>query len=752
MSKTHLLIVCFMFLSLPVLAQEFGCAKDTILFTEDFGGNDPNDQAELYWYELIRKFKQFPRLSEEFISANSLNLWKKWEMNPNIHHPVIDHTFPKDPNRGYFLQVNRIVLPNHPPFYSAVIDSLHSGQKLAVSFYHNQVYCREYIQQFMKEHPNYIPLSIQIEFFDAKTGKLLNTYTSPPLQPDTIHECSELVDWEKIETFYVVPKGISAMKVGLNFHDNCAIMFGEVIFIDDIEIKVPVPSVDIIATDTVCAGTKNILKAEYSNQGYLSEPLSYQWYFSPDSIIWEPLLDGNNTEYKFKAQPSHAGWYCVKVSGLDDEEDKCLTSDPFKLYVIEDCPPVQCADGKLLFREDFGGEGLTVSDVTAHEAIYSTTIEDVCVGSELSFFAHVSAERLLFRLVNPDTGEELAVYETGELQEDASQPSSQQHLVGMNYTVQEGVERIQLTIYNNTASTTGNTIIIHDVEIRLCIEPVTISAVTPACRKNAFTLEAQYDNYGILRSPEYQWSYSQDNVSWEILATGTGSDYSIPQVHKSSEGWYRVSVAETGNSDNPHCRTESEPFFLVTRYCNTAVTQSVDTAVCDTLLPLTWRAHEWYGKGSFVDTIKDLDDDDSVHLVLSLDTFKCERLYPIVVNKYNWVLLCDQVTLRRLFGNMVIAGYQWYKDGKPVPSATEDDYSEQNELHGSYQLVIRLSDGSYVWSTIVEILDTPEPAPVRVQIYDSRGMSVQAGHVTHGIYLYRYEQGGRVWTEKKLIQ
>lgn len=743
-----------MFLSLPMLAQELGCAKDTVLFTDDFGGNDPTDRADLWWHDLKQELKEFPRLSEVFITFMVLNLSKKQNGTPNIHHPVIDHTFPGDPDRGYFLEVHHASLPDHPPFYSVVIDSLQRGQILAVSFYVNQAHCREHMQQFREEHPKYIPLSMQIEFFEAKTGEHLNTYTSPPMLPDTIHECSEFADWVRIETLYVVPKGISAMKVELNFQENWGYKTydGDDIYIDDVEIKVLVPSVNILATDTVCAGTKNILKAKYSNQGYLSTPLNYQWYFSPDSITWEPLPEGNNAEYKFKAQPSNAGWYCVQVSSSDEEDDKCVLSDPFKLYVIEDCPPVQCADGKLLFREDFGGEGLTVSDVTAHEAIYSTTIEDVCAGSELSFFAHVSAERLLFRLVNPDTGEELAAYETGELQEDASQPSSQQQLAGMNYTVQEGVERIQLTIYNNTASTTNNTIIIHDVEIRLCIEPVTINAAWFACRKKAFALKAQYDNYGILRSPEYQWSYSQDNVSWEILATGTGSDYSIPQVHKSSEGWYRVSVAETGNSNNPHCRTESEPFFLATRYCNTAVTQSVDTAVCDTLFPLTWRTHEWYSTGSRIDTLKDIDDDDSVHLVLSLDTFKCERLYPIVVNKYNWVLLCDQVTLRRLFGNMVIAGYQWYKDGKPVPSATEDDYSEQNELHGSYQLVIRLSDGSYVWSTIVEILDTPEPAPVRVQIYDSRGVPVRENQVTYGIYLYRYEQGGRVWTEKKLIQ
>lgn len=122
-----------------------------------------------------------------------------------------------------------------------------------------------------------------------------------------------------------------------------------------------------------------------------------------------------------------------------------------------------------------------------------------------------------------------------------------------------------------------------------------------------------------------------------------------------------------------------------------------------------------------------------MHLVLSLDTFKCERLYPFVVNKYNWVLLCDNEVLRQLFPDQTALTFQWFKDGEAVSGATEDDYSEQNELHGSYQLVIRLSDGSYVWSTIVEILDTPEPAPVRVQIYDSRGTPVREkpSHLRH---------------------
>ena len=742
-------------ISLYVNAQTTAIVDDRVIFHDDFGGNDPKDP--LFYTGSTPNIVNYSNSGGEHLHQGEFVITKKGYDDNGKLHLQDDYTYFGDFSRGYFLEIYVDNSLQAEPFYQVRIDNLEKyiGQPISISYCVANVRCLAALpEETAANSPTYCP-SIYTSAYNVDNQEFIRQIGTAPISMDEVISCEKSASWFQYSgTINPLPPGISAIDL-LFYGRDQHLRPGERVFaIDDIDVRWAVPQVTVTGLDTVCVGTKNIFAAHFENHNYLQEPIVYQWLFSSDSLNWEPVPEGEKTELKLKALPHHSGWYRMMISGMntDGTNQLHLTSDPFKLYVIEDCPPVQCADGKLLFREDFGGESLNVSDVTAHEAIYSTTIEDVCAGSELSFFAHVSAERLLFRLVNPDTGEELAAYETGELQEDASQPSSQQHLAGMNYTVQEGVERIQLTIYNNTASTTGNTIIIHDVEIRLCLEPVTISAVTPACRKNAFTLEAQYDNYGILHSPEYQWSYSQDNVSWEILATGTGSDYSIPQVHKSSEGWYRVSVAETGNSNNPHCRTESEPFFLVTRYCNTAVTQSVDTAVCDTLLPLTWRAHEWYGKGSFVDTIKDLDDDDSVHLVLSLDTFFCERLYPLIVNKYNWQLLCDNEVLRRLFPDQTALTFQWFKDGEAVPGATEDDYSEQNELHGSYQLVIRLSDGSYVWSTIVEILDTPEPAPVRVQIYDSRGMPVRENQVTYGIYLYRYEQGGRVWTEKKLIQ
>ena len=515
------------------------------------------------------------------------------------------------------------------------------------------------------------------------------------------------------------------------------------------------PPITIHAIDTVCVDTKNILVSQYDNNGYLQEPLSYQWYFSSDSISWEAMPEGNDKELKLKAKPKHTGWYKVKITGAtaDEEDLQCVVSDPFKLFVIDDCPPIQCEDGILLFREDFGGEGKVFHNTGSHEALYTTTIEDLCAGTDLSFIAHVSRQRMLFRLTNADTGEEVGVYETGDIPFDDTQPAPQWHQVGMNYRVQEGVSRVTLTIYNNAVGNTGNDFAIEDVEVRLCLEPVTIKDENPICRKKDYTLQALYDNYGILESPEYQWTYSPDSLSWNVLQLGPKPSYTIPVVHKSDEGWYRVVVADEGNTDKPNCRTVSEPFRLQTAYCNTAVLQPVDTAVCDTLMPVMWRGHLWENTELlFVDTLRDFEDDDSLYLHLSLDTFYCEKLYPVIVNKYNWQLLLDNVAFRRIFPDRQPATFQWYKDSRAIPDATNETYSEEKELMGAYQLAMTLDNGLYVKSIIIHIRDTVEPEQVVLRIYNSSGMLVGDPAGTPGFYLYYYREGDRVWTEKKIIR
>ena len=297
--------------------------------------------------------------------------------------------------------------------------------------------------------------------------------------------------------------------------------------------------------------------------------------------------------------------------------------------------------------------------------------------------------------------------------------------------------------------------------------------------------------------------------------------YTIPVVHRSHEGWYRVTVADVGNMEQPNCRETSEPFKLATQYCNTAVDQYIDTTACDTLLyyDLTWRGHVWPKAGTVVDTLRDIDIDDSVYVhktlqtkiccpdirtfrvdsavcdsllpflwfyqdtmllfsdigeqeveyphwrwencigevhTLALDTFHCERLYPIIVNKYNWQLLLDYVAFRRFFPDMHPLEFQWFKDSVAIEGANADDYAEENELHGVFQLRIKLDEvvdnhDEYIWSNILDILPTSGSAPIIKRIYNNNGILVSEDKMTHGVYLILYQQGDKVWTEKKVV-
>jgi hypothetical protein len=193
--------------------------------------------------------------------------------------------------------------------------------------------------------------------------------------------------------------------------------------------------------------------------------------------------------------------------------------------------------------------------------------------------------------------------------------------------------------------------------------------------------------------------------------------------------------------------------------CPEGIMLTFDTLVCDTLMPFIWTI----GSQTFVFERVETQERELPHskwtmctdtgYVVRLDTFHCERLYPLIVNKYNWQLLLDNVTLRRLFPDRTARSYQWYKDDLPIPGATDDDYSEQNELHGRFQLRIELDNNQTIWSNILEI-NVQRPTTndqLQVHIFNCHGLPVREDQLTRGIYLYRYQQGDTVWTEKRLI-
>lgn len=421
-------------------------------------------------------------------------------------------------------------------------------------------------------------------------------------------------------------------------------------------------------------------------------------------------------------------------------------------------------------------------DANKSKAFYKTTLHDLCAGTHLSFSAYIANvvgywqienwgcgyPRLRFEIKDPVSNNIIAVYETGDIQPDWSfkgengksvvpgawKWSAHWQQVGMTFNVPEGIDYVELAIYNNYESgCSGNDFAMDDIEIRLCAPPVDIVSEHEVCENTAYQFAVDYTNDGSIPEPlEYQWYFSADSAVWTEVTDGNIRNLAFAHTAFDNAGWYQLAVAGSGNINRPNCRTMSEPFHLTVNQCCPAVMGLIrDTVVCDTLMPFRWRDTLFTEPATFEFMLTDQRGCDSVQCLLTLDTVHCERLYPLIVNKYNWVLLLDNVTLARLFPDRFVRGLQWYRDEKLIPGATDDDYSEQNELHGRFQLRLELDDNQTIWSNILEINAEQMAQPIQVYIYDSRGMSVRENQITHGIYLYRYEQGDRVWTEKKLI-
>ncbi|MBQ6724297.1 MAG: hypothetical protein IJQ84_07310 [Paludibacteraceae bacterium] len=902
------------------------CIDGTLLFREDFGGNDPSD--------LDVSMASVPGMDPSYHnSGNSLGsgnytLRKEGWHNGIQWHWQDDHTYFGDKTRGYLLEVDGI--GGAKPFYSKTIDGLCAGSKLTFSAYVVNVHYAGQLDYFGS---SYVYPRMKFVLKDPTTGSILAEKSTGDIQPDWRYGTPETwkyarenklsAEWQLIGMNFVVPDGIESIQMFI-YNDVERNGSGNDFALDDIEVHLCAPPVTIEGETEVCENTATTLTANFTNDGTFAEPLAYKWWHSLDSVTWTEISGFNGENLLIDAvQKSDSGWYKVAVSGDGNIESvNCRAmSEPFQLKVNE-CTEDLCIDGILLFREDFGGndpndpvistapvpgmsytqiyvlepgasamgsgrylvakEGyrnstlnnyslwhimddhtypgdktrgylLEVDGKGGTQAFYETTMDGLCPGTRLTFSAYIAnletagqyvawkrqgrnsyLPQISFVITDPVTGAELARHNTDTIAHDWNpsaidgsaykkwQESAEWQLVGMHFTVPDGVSAVKLSILNNVRQDTGNDFALDDIEVHLCLPNPVISGESEVCQDSALSLTVEVTNDGTMAEPlEYKWWHSTDSLNWSEISGFNGENLLIDAVQKSDSGWYKVAVSADGNIESVNCRAMSEPFRLNINECEPPVppcpeliTITADTMVCDTLMPYRWRDTLFTEPATYEILYKDQRGCDSLlrfltlntriccpnvvtitadttvcdtlmpftwtiggqifvfeqaetqergmphpkwtectdtNYVLRLDTFHCEKLWQIIVNKYNWQLLLDNVSLSRFFPQNAARTYQWYKNEVPIPGANDDDYSEQNELCGRFQLRVGMDNGQTIWSNILEIGKAQVEEPIRVRIYDSHGVPVQENQVSHGVYLYRYEQGDRKWTEKRLI-
>ena len=904
-------------------------SEGTLLFREDFGGNDPADPA-VSSTPVPGMSNQYWMSSGAYMYSGAYLVTKKGYYNNLQWHLQDDHTYFGDYSRGYFLEVDGTA--DNVPFYSTTIDGLCTGTNLTFSAYVVNVHYAGQIP-YLQEHWGYAYPRLRFELRNPVNGKTLASQSTGNIPPDYTKvwdvNLSESADWQLVGMNFTVPEGVDAVELYI-YNDVTGQGEGNDFAIDDIEVHLCLPPVTIEGPDSVCPLMSAELRAVSTYQQTAQAPIEYKWWHSADSLTWteissvdteilakpvvypsdsgwykvmmavrgnissencraesEPFRLGSRAfgdcvppviirsphnvcegrHYRFNVQfdnngivtepvvyqwfycgdfsdaipvddnnwiavpspdgqimnmnfdniqESDSGWYRLAIANaeyINDPNNRAM-SFPFHLRVSADCPI--CTDGVLLLHEDFSG---------SQPATYTDTIAQSCAGTELSVIANISDAvlpanaRLVVTLTDADSREELKRYEAD------STELAEWRRAGFNFGVPIGTANVELTVTNDEQVT------LSDLEVYLCAPAVEITSVDSVCREDSHQFTARLhngnnDRLAFAEPLDYQWYYSADQTDWTPVNYSADSTWLIEATADAHGGWYKVAVAEQGNVASVNCRTESEPFLLTVKKCLNPP-QAKDTMVCDTLMPYLWHDLLWQRVGDSVVMLHYTTGEDSVlmtysltnehccpdiqygtcHLTLcdtllpyawhyrdttvvfadvsdvhripiphwhwtdctdsvytlTIDTLRCERLWPIIVNKYNWQLLVDHTALKRFFPERTPRTYQWYRDSVAIEGATNDDYCEQNELHGIYQLLLRMDDDSYAWSIVISLTDTPDVQPVTMRIYDSMGVPVYTAQsdngsapapperLARGIYIIQYQQGDRLWTQKKIV-
>ena len=687
----------------PDEVSEDVCPRGTILFREDFGGNDPDDPvtSQTPLTTMSSRYRQeFNVLS--WVSSGKFVVakhgWKNnWDPSTtgNMDSQWFiqdDHTYPNDYSRGYLLEVDG--RGGNDAFYMTRFDVCH---EVDLSF-------SAYVANVLEPGHNFHRPKVRFLIQDEWSKDTIWEQSSGPIEPAPADYRqygfvpTMSAPWHLVGATFHVPEGVHVIRLSI-FNDEDA-PDGNDFAMDDIEIRLCNPVVSILSNHEICMDSSYVFEASVTGDGGFQQPYNYLWQYATDSLDfnsdgWTNVVMGETLSFD-SIKPENEGWYrlCVTSAGVDVVNRRACRamSEPFHLTTQMCCPT----------RVD-EIEEITVCDTLMpyhwHDTIFhKDTTYEIIYKNENDCEVKRGVYTLHTKLCCPDV--QIAPIDTTVC--DTLMPFTWRGMVFDRPSSQEVMEK----------SPRGCDSILHiyTLHTEVCCLPLK--------------------------------SAKMDTVVCDTLMPFT---------------WRGLLFTEPGEQttmehDERGCEILQTTWRLTTELCcRDVLLDPRDTVVCDTLMPFRWNGVLFDEPAT--QELMDLSPRgcDSILHIYTLDSVHCERLYPIIVNKYNWQLLCDNIALRRFFPGRTPTAFQWFKDQKPIPGATIDDYSEQNQLNGVFQLRVTLDQDQIIWSNILEIADFIGEIPLQVRIYNSRGEQVPESKVTHGVYLYRFEQGEHTWTQKRII-
>lgn len=587
-----LLFILPMSLSMPASATNNLCTDGTLLFREDFGGNDPEDPRVSTTPVPGMTYTQL--LTDNFgvMGSGKYLVTKMGYCNgdTSVNNPGFrasqwyiqdDHTYPGDYNRGYFMEVDGRA--DNKIFYTKTISDLVVGQELTFLAYIANVEMANY---YIINPWKYVYPRLKFTLINPTTNEELASYETGDIPYDTTYTSNadwiHSSKWRLVGMNFTVPAGVPSitLQISNSAQENKA---GNDFAIDDIEIRL----CQYQLTSDLCMDGTLLFREDFGGNDP-EDPVagidpapgmtsSYMQIFDTATCNGRPNCRGmasgryllTKVGYRNSRGYNYSHWFIM--------DDHTYPNDYTRGYLLE-------IDGR-----------------TDNATLFETVIDDLCEGAKLTFSAYVTNvttyhsyyydhndgdPQLSFVLVDPMTGKELTTYETGPIPVDKSykdmpepwRHSAHWNLVGMNFTVPPGRTAIKLIIKNACISFSGNDFAIDDIEIRLCAPRPEIISPDTACKDLPHRFDINFDDDGTLPHPlEYKWWFSSDGTTWEAISGADSSALVIEEISAANTGWYKMAVSGSGGIDKQNCRTVSEPFHLKAVRCQESLPDELCT-------------------------------------------------------------------------------------------------------------------------------------------------------------------------------
>ncbi|MBK5719830.1 hypothetical protein JGH11_02975 [Dysgonomonas sp. Marseille-P4677] len=252
----------------------------TILFKEDFGGNevsDPNSPLE----STLKGYTALPYASGEVIPFGGFyTLIKDYRLNEETHYQAWDHTSLNDPTRGYMMYIDPGAGHENTILYRTGISNLCPGVRVVLSLWAASISKKNPIEDQPQATPKF-----ELQIQDENGVILESVYT----QLQNV-ETQDKWRWEQICIQTTIPIGKDKIQfVAVNREDS---IFGNDWFIDDLEVRLITPTVntsvngfntsEIIITDD--AQTTR-LAGNYIVDNTFGYNLTSAWLYSESGIM-----------------------------------------------------------------------------------------------------------------------------------------------------------------------------------------------------------------------------------------------------------------------------------------------------------------------------------------------------------------------------------------------------------------------------------------------------------------------------------